>query len=322
MSVLVSVPSHSQAPPGVFEYHGLCDGSAAVAIGDTMLVVATDEINALSLYKRGKPAKIASASLHEFLNTQPDDPDQEADLEAATLDGKDVAYWIGSHSTSAKGKPRPTRHVLFAAKIEASESGMKVSYVGTPYRNLIEDLTRIPELKYLKKAARKKPKEKGGLSIEGLSMTPAGGLLIGFRNPVDHKKALVVPLLNPKEVVNNGPAKFGAPIFLSLGGRGIRSMEYSKAHHAYFIIGGPWGEDPGYKLYRWSGSSSEKPQVIQDLDVHRLQPEGIVVREGDPSTIEVLSDDGTKDVDGIPCKEVVDGKQTFRSVTLTVGAPP
>jgi hypothetical protein len=40
----------------------------------------------------------------------------------------------------------------------------------------------------LEKAEKLAPKEEGGLNIEGLTATPNGELLIGFRNPIPKEK--------------------------------------------------------------------------------------------------------------------------------------
>ena len=53
-----------------------------------------------------------------------------------------------------------------------------------------------------------------------------GKLRIGFRNPKNEDKdALLVPLLNPAEIIKKGArAKFGDPLLLNLGGLGVRDM--------------------------------------------------------------------------------------------------
>jgi hypothetical protein len=55
-----------------------------------------------------------------------------------------------------------------------------------------------------------------------LSFTPT-------RNPIPGKRALLVPLENPEEVVDGRAAKLGTPILLPLGGLGVRNIEYFEA---------------------------------------------------------------------------------------------
>src|SRR5436190_1450267 len=73
-------------------------------------------------------------------------------------------------------------------------------------------------------AAKKAPKEEGGLNIESLCAV-GETLYIGFRNPIPNGKALIVPLVNPSAVVDEGkPAQLGKPILIDLGGLGLRDM--------------------------------------------------------------------------------------------------
>lgn len=95
------------------------------------------------------------------------------------------------------------------------------------FRDILED-SRLDQFN-LKEAETKAPKAEGGLNIEGLTATPEGELLIGFRNPIPDGKALLLPLKNPSDLVKNpdtAKAIFGEPITLDLGGLGIRSIEY------------------------------------------------------------------------------------------------
>jgi hypothetical protein len=77
----------------------------------------------------------------------------------------------------------------------------------------------------LAKAATLAPKDEGALNIESLA-ADAGKLWIGFRNLQSKAKdALLVPLLNPTEIINKSArAKLGDPLLLKLGGLGVRDM--------------------------------------------------------------------------------------------------
>ena len=67
---------------------------------------------------------------------------------------------------------------------------------GKPYRNLLSDLVADHELADFKlgEAAKKAPKEEGGLNIESLCAV-GETLYIGFRNPIPNGKALIIPLV-------------------------------------------------------------------------------------------------------------------------------
>jgi hypothetical protein len=155
----------------------------------------------------------------------------------------------------------------------------------------------------LKKKDREKlaPKNEG-LNIEGLCASPDGKTLyIGFRNPrpIDEKtgraKAIVMPLLNPNRIIENGEKPvFGEPMLWDLKGLGIRAMEYSVFHKTFFIIaGGPDGNE-GFALYRWSGRADSPPELQRELDLGKSKfgPETLIPFERSGRVL-MLSDDGT-----------------------------
>jgi len=105
-------------------------------------------------------------------------------------------------------------------------------------------------------------------------------------------KTIVLPLNNPQAVVEKGDKpNFGEPMLWELGGLGIRSMEYSHYHKAYFIIAGPADEGPGFTLYRWSGEKNSPPVLVRQLSQSDFTPEALVVFRNS-SRLLLLSDDG------------------------------
>ena len=85
---------------------------------------------------------------------------------------------------------------------------MSVKQEGKSYTQLVlRDMLEDPKLAQfdLKTAETITPKEPGGLNIEGLTSTPEGALLIGFRNPIPEGKALLIPLKNPLDLVTKDP---------------------------------------------------------------------------------------------------------------------
>jgi hypothetical protein len=197
-----------------------------------------------------------------------------------------------------------------------------LSPVGTPYKDLRRELTESPLLKDLKlgEAATKAPEQQGGLNIEGLSATPMGTLLIAFRNPIPGGKALIVPLENPAEVVQGKTAKLGAPVLLPLGGLGIRSMEYCESLGSYLIVAGPYRDEGSFQLYQWSGVASEASKLLQDTDFQDLHPEALVVCSGE-KTLQILSDDGDRQIDEEKCKRAPPQKRRFRSIRVNLTQP-
>lgn len=299
------------------EHFGMCDASAAVAAGRTMFLVANDEDNVLRVYRNstsGKP--VQTFDLTSFLKPDPAHP--EADIEGATQVGERV-YWITSHGTNKNGKPRPSRHRLFATEVKIDGHNVTIVPVGTPYKNLVQDFTSAPQLNGFNLAdAAGKPPEEGGLNIEGLSATPDGALLIAFRSPVPDGKALIVPLQNPEEVIDGKKAKLGAPIQLPLGGLGIRSIDFSQVLGKYLIIAGRPDNLREFRLYQWSGVASDAPEPFEGIQFKGLNPEALIIYPEEKTKVQVLGDDGSKQVDGMDCKDAPPEKRRFRSRWLAL----
>jgi len=300
---------------GAIVYRGASDASAAVAVGEDMFVAADDENNVLRIYKTSKGGlPFLSYDMTEFLDIEPEYP--EADIEGATMIGPRI-YWITSHGRNKDGKMRPNRYRFFATIVKIENGNVTITPVGTPCKTLIQNLLKAKNMRHLRldrvtrfnateltKKERKKlaPKEEG-LNIEGLCASADGSTIyIGFRNPrpVDrvtgHKKALVVPLNNRKQVIEDCEAPiFGEPMSWDLRGLGIRSMEYSHFHKAYFIIAGSFDESPKFALYRWSGKKETPPVLVRELNQSNFSPEALVTFK-DSDKLFMLSDDGSLEI--------------------------
>ena len=96
---------------------GMCDGSAAVALGNDRFVVADDEDNVLRVYPRGQgQAPLQAFDMNAFL--QPETAKPETDTEGATLVGNRI-YWITSHGRNKNGAVRGSRYRFWATQWEA-----------------------------------------------------------------------------------------------------------------------------------------------------------------------------------------------------------
>ena len=319
-ALLLASAATAQSAPAIARYSGMCDASAAVALGSKLFVVANDEDNVLRMYRRDTPGKpVQTLDLTAFLKTRPNSP--EADIEGAARIG-DRIYWIASHGRNKDGKPRPNRHRLFATEVKTTGNTVTLTPIGTPYTHLLDDLSQAPGLRDLKlrQAAKKAPESTGGLNIEGLAATPQGTLLIAFRNPIPGGQALIVPLDNPQDVINGKAAKLGQPILLPLAGHGIRDIAYFEAWGGYLMIAGPVDDNGDFKLYRWSGAASAQPEALRGLDFRDLHPEALAIYPGDQSTVQVISDDGAAQVAGKDCKDITINpeQKNFRSVWVTL----
>lgn len=309
------------APPVEFIYKGICDASAAATLDAQHFVVASDEKNFLWIYDRAQEASVGSVPVWEHLGIGEKD---ETDIEGAATIGNRI-YWISSHGQDKHGDAAPSRHQFFASEFDARTGQMPtLKLVGKAYKNLLKDL--IAEQKKFGKydfagAAKLPPKAKGALNIEGLAATADGKLLIGFRNPLPKGKALIIPLNNPKELIEGGAnaiANFGEAIELDLGGRGIRSIERVGA--AYYIVAGPIDDDApgakalGFLLYKWTGAANVRP--VPSLPLPKLDdfhPESLIVPAA--NKLQLLSDDGKRG--GTACKDRKKAERSFRSVTIS-----
>jgi hypothetical protein len=297
------------------QHHGICDASGAIALGENHFIVANDESNLLRIYAADQSGSaIATVDIHSYFDNNPDA--KEVDLEAAAqIDN--VIYWISSHGRNKKGKFKPERHQLFAHK----RSGWEFEQIGRSYTQLVlGDMFNDSRLdRYrLKDAEQLPPKADGGLNIEGLAVTPSGELLIGFRSPIVNGKALLVPLNNPRELVEGAAAVLGNPIELDLDGLGIRSVEYWEAQEQYIIVAGSSDEGDRFALYQWSGLD-EPPQMIEGTGFPlNFRPEAVLFYPHRPNYFQLLSDDGSLvRVNDLPCKEIEDEQHPqkfFRSL--------
>ena len=313
--IVISLAYGSKPAAEALVYCGTSDASAAVAVSEDMFIVADDENNILRLYKISKGGlPLCSYDMTEFLGIEPEHP--EADIEGATMIGRRI-YWITSHGRNKDGKIRPNRYRFFATTVKVENRNVTIIPVGTPCKSLIHSLIKAENMRHLRldratrfdateltKKERNKlaPKEEG-LNIEGLCASVDGSTIyIGFRNPcqvnrvTSHKKALVVPLNNVKQVIEDSEAPiFGEPMSWDLAGLGIRSMEYSHFHKAYFIIAGSFDERPKFALYRWSGKKERPPILVRELSQSNFSPEALVTFKNSDKLF-MLSDDGSLEI--------------------------
>lgn len=289
----------------------ICDASTAIALGpDTFLVADDEKSDALRVYRASGGAPIEYKKLPEAW------ADKEADLEGSAKVGSEI-YWISSHGFHKNKEKKEMRRQFFA--IDAS-----FNLVGKPYQGLVEQILNQPWAKKykLEKAVEKKP-EDDGLNVEALAAWGADGVLIGLRSPLAHHKAIAIPLENPRDVVNGtAPPRLGEPLEFDLDRLGIRSME--KVGDVYWIVGGPKG--PGeektkkkstarkeaFKLFSWSGRLSDEPVFNRDLP-EGMNFEALFEMNG---KLWVLADDGQVKQKSTECKDLLEGEQQFRGLSI------
>jgi hypothetical protein len=351
---------------------GASDASAAIAIDANHMLVGNDEDQMLRLYDRqhsGLPLNRDDMSFDVTAQLTLTDTGgsgvREVDIEGSTAD-VDRIYWIGSHSNSSEGKLRENRYRLFATDLTRNGADTTLDFVGY-YRGLRADLIKWDQANGdslgLKDSAAKdvipEACDFSGFNIEGLAWAPGSTTtaFVAFRAPLvppdNRSMALIVPVTNTTSLVSGnpaaGPALFGDPIELDLGGRGIRSIERN-ADDEYLIVAGPAnGEEPGgpcpnlkdFRLFTWTGKDPavtgdpvDEPQELA-TDLTALHVDGSfesIVELPAPlpldgaGPIQLLVDNGGAKWynDGKSSKDLEANWQKFRSewVTLESGSPP
>ena len=312
-------PAPSAASRRVVTFEGACDASGAVELEAGRFLVGDDEDNVLRVYDGhigGPPVKTTDVSsalgLPSGGRRAP-----EADIEAATS-VPPLAFWLTSHGRRSSGKQDANRFRFFATR--TAPDGTTVQLEGQPYTRLLEDLLEAPHLARfgLAAAAERAPKQEGAFNIEGMTVMEDGrSFLIGLRNPLIEGQALAVTLLNPEGMVKGEKARLGPARLLDLGGQGIRSM--TRWRGRYLIIGGSPSGNAGSRLFVWDGTDA-RPTPVAEADFTGLNPEAFVSYE-DQDALLVLSDDGTRPIDGVECKRLREpGRKRFRGLWVTL--PP
>ena len=293
-------------------FTGMCDASAAIFLDEDRFAVADDESTYLHIYSLENPGgPLRVLDLATFLKVDKKNP--EADIEAVAQLG-DTIYWMGSHGRNKNAKRRESRERFFATKI--NEQGNLVP-TGRPYENLVQDLISAPQLQKYNLQAALAPKDTGALNLEGLGPGKDGTLLIGFRNPLPRGKAIVLPLLNPAELVaeSRARARFGEPIELDLGGDGIRAILGEPGQ--YHLAAGAHDGSRRASLWKWDGSSA--PEKIWQAQGSDVNFEGLIEVPGTQGRqLIAISDDGGNKIRGVECKDLPVAQQRFRAYRVTL----
>lgn len=293
-------------------HKGMSDASAAVHLSKHRFLVASDSGNVFQIYDADESGKylqeIPFASVIEL-----DANELDIDVEACARVG-DLTFWMSSHSRGDNGTYAPERQRFFAARLKGKKR-VRLQQFGCTYTRLLLDLltktqigvwtdermqdAAIPELENTKRS----------VNIEGLSIYESG-LIMGFRLPLSSDdKAILLPLLNPFEMVMmNAPAIFGDLIYMDLGGRGIRGIDYWHQRRCFIICANSVDETPDPAYYLWSGNPESKPRRIQlPATADQLTAESTIILS--KRKLLLLSDDG----------KIADKKKPkFRSLLLQV----
>ncbi|GAB4034991.1 putative Ig domain-containing protein [Spirosoma gilvum] len=336
---------------------GTSDASTAQAIDATYMLVGDDDNQVLRLYNRhnsGLPIAgfdyTTSLGLTDLSGGIP----RQVNIEASVRIGNRI-YWLGSHNNASSGAARPNRNRLFATDMSGSGASTVLSYVGR-YDGLKTDLINwdLNNIHGLganyfglqaSAADGVDPEAAGGVGfgLEGLTVAPDGTTgYLAFRAPIEptsnRTKALIIPVTNFTSLVSDnptaGPATFGAPILLDLGGRGIREIK-GNGNGQYLIVAGPSGNagaDPNaFKLFTWTGNPAD-PARQCSADLSGLSGGGgssiesiveLPATLDATSSIQFLMDNGNQVYysDGTAAKDLAQANfKKFRSDFATLGS--
>jgi len=138
--------------------------------------------------------------------------------------------------------------------------------------------------------------------------------LIGLRSPLftkekdKIKRAIVIELLNPQDVIEGIAARFGRVLLWDLDKRGIRGIQYSKQYRTFFILAGPVDSETTFALYGWDGDFEHPPAVLSVWPkADSFNPEGIAESPADGS-LWIFSDDGAIEIPVESPDECAEGK--------------
>jgi hypothetical protein len=316
-------------------YRQTCDGSLGVMVDATHFLDGNDETQGMRLYTRGaagNPLQTIDVSSEIGL-----DSGDEADLEDMTRVGNRL-YVIGSHGRDKDGKLERSRYRFFAMDLAGTSPNVSLTVPGysstlldqmlvaanwaTPDAAVIATLTAASNLG--KTTDADLAPKLDGTNIEGLTSAPTSSrpnqLLIGFRNPTQDGAAIVVSLLNADAVLSGATAQFGEATLLDLGGLGIRGMTWSPVVGAVLFLAGPQDDSAGpFRLYEWSGASSDLPVVVQEITdaPSDSAPEAIIPYPG-TRDVQILFDQGDHEIDGDACKDADSSDQLFSDTIVSI----
>ena len=204
------------------------------------------------------------------------------DLEAMTLGADNWVYAITSHSKTSSGKRKQYRERLVRFQVADEQL---VNY---------QSLSSLRGM--LSKALPRQSMHK--LNIEGLAYDhTTNSLLLGFRRPLQHKKAIIVQLTQIDEAFKKSDVNLlsAKTTLVDLHGRSIRSLDYDPILQAYLLVAGSQkSRNSPFSLWLWDGQAV-KPVAITGLD-SIAYTEGITsikTASGEPALL-LVSDDGKR----------------------------
>ena len=248
--------------------------------------------------------------------------DDESDIEGMTLIGSEV-YVIASHARSKDGEKRKGRRQLFGLNYSSVDGHIQLRPFGKPFTKLhkaLEETQPIPDLDF-EESAKSPGDEPDGLNIEGLSSTPSGSLLIGFRSPIVDGRTILIEVRNPREILLGSEPLFGDVHQLILGGTGIRAFERFETTYL-FTTEAQKGKGRPY-LFSWDGQSQRPRRVFASLPKNSNPESLLLFPSAGLSEIHLLSDDGNETIRDRACNDLKPPEERrFRRIILSTHSDP
>lgn len=264
----ISVASYPVSPVPMTAFSGgtfEASGVAHVPGTDAVLFVDDGRPNEVFWMQLGEDRKQTGAIKKVDIATS------IIDLEGMTTDG-DYFYIVGSQSKSKRSADLAgLARFKFDAATQRAVDTQSASGLKKFLADNVAELRGMENTKY----------SDGGINVEGIAWDPRNArLLLGLRSPVVEGYALVVPLKlrdpNAALSIHNLEVEGGKAIRLSLGGAGLRSIEWDESRKAFYVItgAGPNAEKLDFKILEWSGDNATPLREMETFD-RRLKPEGI-----------------------------------------------
>ena len=116
---------------------------------------------------------------------------------------------------------------------------------------------------------------------------------------------------HPLELIEGAPARFGDPLLLELGGLGLRGM--GSTADGYYLIAGPVDGLGESRIHFWKGPGTS-PEPMPQVKLPDINPEAICFHDFDGARqFLVLSDDGSRNLNGKDCKDLPPSDRRFRA---------
>ena len=208
------------------------------------------------------------------------------DLEAITSDEHTI-YAITSHSLNRSNKDKKERNKLLMMNYE-DESLTDISI----YKHLKEDLIAYKPNIFGDKLLGYNP-----INIEALTVNPNDHFLVlGFRSPLYKLDAILIMIKNPHQLFGDTAKKpiFSEPVFIDLGGLGIRAMQYDNSKNGIWLVAGDSGDRMSkFQLYFYSLETQKASLMKTSTDIGYC--EGItIVENNDKKFLFCVEDNGKK----------------------------